>query len=71
MHIEYTGCLVNMVKLYMAMKAVKAVAQMLLYYDFLTSCTGTDLGNFTGGSSFRSACEARRIFFGTPWHSLE
>ena len=32
---------------------------------------GTDLGPFTGGSSFISAREARRTFFGTPWNSLE
>ena len=33
--------------------------------------TGTDLGHFTGGSSFIVAREARRKIFGTPWHSLE
>ena len=30
--------------------------------------SGTDLGNFTGGSSFISARKARRNFFGTPWN---
>ena len=33
--------------------------------------SGTDLGNFTGGSSFISARAARRKLFGTPWHYLE